>query len=399
MPPDRHLEAVAGELAFLGPGAAMIPPRIDRSNAQGTLVRTGLVQPSRRRQGIDVPPHVQLHTATGGIARAAAAHAHARGLSVEPCLRRVKLLRRTLDDANERIPVSQQIAFLNAVSDALDDDELGFNLAQEIDLRELGLMYYVAASSGHVGRSLEYVERYCRIANECVAVTLPSAHGVRIQMTYSGVPRHSDRYQIEFFVAFIVRMCRELTAVPLRAVEAGFIHHRVRDLAYDHFFGCDVEFGAGADFVVFPHEARSLPLRDSDKYLNRVLVGICDDVLGMRNVMAPPWRTKVENIIGPLLPHGGARLQNVAASLGLSSRTLARRLAVEGTTFEAVLDALRRELALFYVRDPQLALGHVAWLLGFSDQSAFTHAFRRWTGKPPRTVRSERLASCSSDAG
>jgi AraC-like DNA-binding protein len=95
----------------------------------------------------------------------------------------------------------------------------------------------------------------------------------------------------------------------------------------------------------------------------------------------------VENAIAPLLPHGKPAFSEIAQKLHLSPRTLARRLAAEGTTFARVLDEMRRELAARHLEDEKLSISQVAWLIGFQEVAAFTHAFRRWTGKTPSMVR------------
>src|SRR4029077_11001232 len=87
---------------------------------------------------------------------------------------------------------------------------------------------------------------------------------------------------------------------------------------------------------------------------------------------------------------GKARRRHVAKKLAVSTRTLARRLASEGTTFEEVVDELRRSLALQYIKTPSISLSQIAWLLGYEGGTSFNHAFRRWTGGPPSAARVER---------
>ena len=89
----------------------------------------------------------------------------------------------------------------------------------------------------------------------------------------------------------------------------------------------------------------------------------------------------------PLLPHGTARLGEISRILGVSQRSLARRLAMEGATFSDVLEGLRSDLADQYLVDQGLSISQVAWLLGYREVSAFTHAFKRWTGRTPRQAR------------
>ncbi|MEA3063115.1 MAG: hypothetical protein QOJ94_2896 [Sphingomonadales bacterium] len=96
---------------------------------------------------------------------------------------------------------------------------------------------------------------------------------------------------------------------------------------------------------------------------------------------------EVERQIETLLPQGGLRIDSVAQALGLSRQTLYRRLKAEGTTFEALVERVRRRLALRFMRDEGLSVKEGAWRLGFAEPSAFSRAFKRWTGKSPAEVR------------
>ena len=99
------------------------------------------------------------------------------------------------------------------------------------------------------------------------------------------------------------------------------------------------------------------------------------------------FRVTVENTIAPLLPHGQAHAHIVATKLGMSERTLSRRLAEEGVTFIEILRQLKASLANRYLEDERMSISKIAWLLGFEDASSFSHACRRWTGKSPRELR------------
>ena len=103
--------------------------------------------------------------------------------------------------------------------------------------------------------------------------------------------------------------------------------------------------------------------------------------------------TRVEDAISSLLPHGRVVVDDVACSLGMSKRTLARRLSDEELNFTEVLQQLRRDLAVRYLDDPKLNISKIAWLLGFNEVSAFTHAFKRWTGKTPSQTRTTAVSS------
>jgi AraC-like DNA-binding protein len=98
-------------------------------------------------------------------------------------------------------------------------------------------------------------------------------------------------------------------------------------------------------------------------------------------------RTRVENAISSLLPHGRVHVHDVARSLGMSERTLARKLSDDGLNFTEILQQLRSDLASDYLKDRNLHVSKIAWLLGFHEVSAFTHTFKRWTGKTPSQMR------------
>ena len=133
--------------------------------------------------------------------------------------------------------------------------------------------------------------------------------------------------------------------------------------------------------------ARELPLIHADPYLNNLLLKYCEAAITDRRGNVSQLRTRVENAISSLLPHGRVVVDDVARSLGMSKRTLARRLSDEGLNFTEVLQQLRRDLAVRYLDDPKLHISKIAWLLGFNEVSAFTHAFKRWTGKTPSQMR------------
>jgi AraC-like DNA-binding protein len=110
-------------------------------------------------------------------------------------------------------------------------------------------------------------------------------------------------------------------------------------------------------------------------------------------------RADVENAIAVLLPHGQARLENVAQRLGVTPRTLRRKLGAEDATFAGLLEELRLALARHYLAEHQLSISRIAWLLGYTEVSAFSHAFRRWTGRTPRADRGRKRRLPPRSAG
>lgn len=345
------------------------------------------------------PPGTIPPTAGGGIARLAMARAVAAGIDPAPALHAAGLTAKEIEDPGTRLSVQSQVTLLNLLADALHDDMLGFHLAERFELREIGLFYYVLASSATLGEAFARIERYSGVTNEGIKTLCRQADDLRVGYSYVGVPRHADRHQIEFWVTAFVRICRCLTDTSLRPTRVGLAHPPCGSSGeLNAFFGCKVAFGAESDEIAFALSASHLPLIGADPYLNELLVRICDEILARRGNPVLRMRTVVENKIAPLLPHGKAHITEIAQTLGMSRRTLARRLAAEGTTFTEILEDLRKDLALRYLEDATLSVSQIAWLLGFQEVSAFTGAFRRWTGTTPTQARI-RLATVSADAG
>lgn len=333
----------------------------------------------------------RLPVANGGISRLAYRHARAAGVDLEAQLQEAGLTREQIENPRAPIKVRDQIKFLNLVATAMDDDFLGFRLAQACDLREIGLLYYVLASSEILIDALQRAVRYSTIVNEGVSQTCIDGKYVGLSFNYLGVSRHPDRHQIEFWITALIRICRQLTGFRVVPERVRLVHHRTAKADLAEIFGDNIEFGAPVDDVVFPQSIRNSRVVSADPYLNNLLISYCEEALTHRKRKRGSFQSAVENAIAPLLPHGKATVTDVARQLGLSQRTFARRLSTEGITFSELLEDLRSNLASRYLVEGDMGVSEVAWLLGYREVGSFSHAFRRWTGKTPREVlRAER---------
>jgi AraC-like DNA-binding protein len=331
---------------------------------------------------------VSLPTASGGLSRLAADRVRRVGNKLEPLLSRVGLTIDQIDDPEQRIDARSQIAFLEAAAEALNDEFLGFNLAEEFDCRDLGLLYYVMASSDTLGGALKRASRYSRITNEAIVLQYREAIEPSLRLTYAGIPRHADQHQIEFCLVAMVRVSRLLSGRQLLPKRVGMMHVRSETISrFARFLGTDIEFGSDADEIAFPAGSAEWALPNADPRLSKILLKVCEETLNARKRHNGALRVAVENTIAPLLPHGQAHAHVVASKLGMSERTLSRRLAEEGVTFIEVLQQLKARLAGRYLDDEAMPISKIAWLLGFEDASSFSHACRRWTGKSPRELR------------
>ena len=345
---------------------------------------------SRRRP---VKQLAGLPTCRAVLTRRAVARVRAAQIDLRPLLSRAGITVAQLDDPDAWIAAHNQVAFLNLAADALGDDCLGLTLATEFDCRDLGLWYYVLASSETLGVALERAARYSRIGNEALVFEYRNGREPSQRLSYAGVPRHADRHQMEFCIVAAVRMYRLLTGRQFAPTRVSMVHLREKGAAaFARVLGTEVAFGSEVDEIVFPSGAAEFPLVDADPHLNKILIEVGEEALKARKravgTNVGPVRMLVENAVTPLLPHGTARADIVAKKLGMSERTLARRLAEEGATFIEVVQELKATLARHYLADGTMPISKIAWLLGFEEPSSFSHACKRWTGKTPRELRS-----------
>jgi len=330
-----------------------------------------------------------IPSATGGIARLACARLRELGNDVAAVLAEVGARPEQVNDDAIRLEVPKQIRILKLASEKLQDGLLGFHLARNFDLREIGLVYYVIASSDRLADALLNGKRYCTIMNEGIRLNVRlDEQAAAVAFDYVDVDRQSDRHQIEFWLVTLVRICRQVTDTRLAPRSLRIRHRRDETPAeMRNFFGCDVEFGADRDEVIFPAPVASLPIVGSDNYLNDLLLRYAEEALVDRPQSRASLRSAVERILPQLLPHAKASASNVAQKLAISTRTLSRKLRDENLAFAEILEETRAALAKRYLAERDLPVSEIAWLLGYGEVSSFTHAFKRWTGMTPRQFR------------
>jgi AraC-like DNA-binding protein len=341
---------------------------------------------------IDEQVRRPLPTVTGIAARLAITALKTHNVAIAPLLQRAGFSADEFDVGQQRISAASQGKFLEYAAEALDDSAFGLHLAKEANPRQTGLLFYVTSAATNIEEALALFGRYSRIANEAVRIKrAPAREGLIAEISFIGLSRHATKQVTEFGVGITIKALREIAGRKIRPTHLSFLHARNSDLKeFEAFFGCPVEFGASGDQVAFSNETLALPLVTEDPHLLETLRPICDEAAKERGTATGSLRAAVENETQKLLPHGKAHRHRVAKTLGHSERTLTRRLANENTTYEEVVDQLRRSLALQYVKEPSLSLSQIAWLLGYEGSTSFNHAFKRWTGQSPSAARNQK---------
>ena len=211
--------------------------------------------------------------------------------------------------------------------------------------------------------------------------------GMRMVLNRAGQRRLGLRLSNETTLAAIVSMCRQVSTGSVRPVEVH-LKHSAPATTGDHevYFGCPICFDSDADALLFAHAEMARPNRKGDAGIVRFIDQHLDaELAGMRDDTA--LNRRVKNAVSSSLSAGVPKISAVAGRLGMSGRTLQRRLSELGLSYQGVVDDARRELSLSLLRDSDYPLVEVAYLVGFSEQSAFNRAFRRWAGETPRSYR------------
>jgi AraC-like DNA-binding protein len=257
---------------------------------------------------------------------------------------------------------------------------LALRLALETPLGSYPLLDYLVLSSRTVGEALQRLARHARLATTAVAFELETrASDVRL------VYHASDDFFVQYSAALTVRHLRDEAAGPL-AVEYIALQAPMGPLdEWQARLGSPARLEAWTG-VVFSHDACALPMRRADALLQSVLEQHARQVEARR---AEPdvGDLRVRRAIESGLATGEVTVTSVARSLALSTRTLQRRLAVEGTSFRGLLEDVRRVAAARHLSALRLSNAEVAYLLGFSELAAFQRAFRRWYGVTPGEFR------------
>ena len=289
------------------------------------------------------------------------------------------------DDPDARIRTAQMVGLWRAVIDALDDPVLGLNAAQSIDVTRLGLVGYAIFHSRTLHSALGRLARFVRILSEAVQFEVAETADYAV-VTWQAHPALAAlRHPEELGAALVVTIARQLTGTELQPAKVDLPGGKPdAAMQYRRFFGCPVEFDASVTRVFFWRDQVALKTRAADE----TLVAYLDELAAIKlNPLADKEQSvtdAVRRTLWSMLPGGRPDLWRTAEELGISVRTLQRRLGEEGSSFSKVLDELRRELSQELLADRDMSVSEVAFVLGYSEASAFQRAYRRWWGVSPR---------------
>ena len=308
------------------------------------------------------------------------------GLDPEPYFRKARIDPRLMNDPQARFNLTQIDKAYRELYETVNDPCMGLKVASLWHPSNLASLGYAWLASSTLYTALNRLSRYVRIINDAISVALEE-DGDNLVITISSDDREMPAYyQEDSSSAILISMCRANYGMELNPVSVRFKHPgSACSGEYYSFFRCPVEFSAASNQIIIPLDVVNKQLTSS----NPQLAQINDQV--MINYLA---RLDKEDIVQQVkaaiidqLPSGNVTEDSVAEAVYTSKRSLQRKLNEKGTTFKTILTEVRQDLALKYIYDRKLTLTEISFMLGFSEMSSFSRAFKRWTGESPKAFR------------
>jgi AraC-like DNA-binding protein len=324
--------------------------------------------------------------------------AGARGFQTADLLEEAGLTLEYLEDLDARIPGATVLALWNALRERTADPVLQLAAPASLPFGAYRIIDYLVAASATVGDGIcRFASFFGLIADAVVLRVEQDDDGYCLCLARVDGGAVPAVYVDYVFAALVTRMrMRIRPGLQVRALDLrqGLPLSAAR---YRELFGAPVQFGAPADRLCFVAEEWNAPTETADVALARMLEEHARILAQRIPHVAPGFTKDVQKTIAGVLPES-ASADIVARALHVSVRTLQRRLVNTGTTFREIADSVRAQLAQAYLVDRTVSIAEVAFLLGFSDQTSFQRAFRRWTGEPPGRWRGRRAGKATRSA-
>jgi len=324
------------------------------------------------------PPSIAA-TSTLAMVRAAGA----RGVRTADLLEDAGLTRESLEDPDARIPGPTVLAIWSELRQRTGDPTLQLSAPTCLPFGAYRVIDYLVAASATVGDGIRRFARFFGLVAEAVSLTIEESQEEHRLDLVMADGRPVPPVYVDYVFAALVSRIRmrirpdlQVLRVELRQLEPA------HSSAYTELFRAPVSFEADADRLCFADPEWHAPTESADEALAHLLEDHARILAQRMPKGASGFRAEVQQAISAALPEGRSAAA-VARALHISVRTLQRRLVDTGTTFRELSEAVTAQLAAEYLTDPSVSISEVAFLLGFSDQSSFHRAFRRWTGKSP----------------
>lgn len=309
------------------------------------------------------------------------------GFAVDDVLAQAGLPADLLGQAQQMVPLADALRLFLVILQLTGDTGLGFEIGRHVKPRSYQVLGYAILASATLQEAIQRLIRFEKLAGNLGQSSL-FIEGDRARLEWQ-CPLEGEpaRFLREAAVTGWITFARQLVVEAPQPLRVCFRHSAPQDTSrYAAYFQCPVQFDAAFDGVEFSVGFLALPVQSADPGLGDMMQREARlqlaDYDSQTNLVAA-----VRREIYLLLAEGEPTVDAVAARLGMADRTLQARLRKHGFSFQQVVENLRRTLADIYLLDRRLSLTDISLLLGFSEQSSFTRAFRRWHGESPAQAR------------
>ena len=324
-------------------------------------------------------PRISVTAATGLIAALEAA-----GVSVDEILRSAGLDRAALKDPDGFIPCAAFARLLEECARATNDECFGLHFGERYNPKSLGAVVYVTLNSPTFAAACDNAERYIHLHNQGVeAYRTVAGDRVYLRHLLPDFGLKSVRQHNEYSMTVILNVFRIMAGSAWSPLEVQFVHEAPRDSSeHTRVFGCPVSFACETNALVLERGFTERQVPAADPRLIPILKRYLDQVLHAMP-REDQFLCAARKAVAECMRDGECKLAVVAKKLALSPRSLQRRLEEYGIDFSTLVNETRRRFAIEYLKNPNNTLTEVAFLLGYSEVSAFNRAFKRWTGTTP----------------
>ena len=305
-------------------------------------------------------------------------------------LKNIGMAPEKVGDLNYRYSQEQVTSFWIAAVEATGDSNFGLKVAKHIRPSTFHVVGYAMSCSSTLKRASERFAHSARLISDAAVVSFtPVGPDYLLKVDLNTGGRQPIYQTIDTIVAGFLMLCEWIQSAPVVPREVKFRHRKPDDDSdYRDIFRCKIRFGQKENSILFRGSDLEKPVPSANEELAMLLDEMAARHLAYR--FTSRFSLKVRNALVGQLPSGEPSKHETARLLGMTERTLLRRLRDENTTFQELLDRLREKLAFDYLHRDDLTTEKIAYLLGFSSSSAFSRAFVRWTGQRPSEWRADR---------
>jgi AraC-like DNA-binding protein len=316
----------------------------------------------------------------------------ALGGDIDAVLARAEQPSDVLVNPEHYVPYTSYLRLLDSAAILTGCPHFGLEMSRELGAENMGVVGFIITQASSVGEAWASLKRFYHVHDTYGVVVVTESAGlacIRYEIPRSKVS--GARQSLDVAAGVSTNIHRMLCGGDSDLVSLHFPYPEPDDLSAYEFLGCrNIHFGKPGYAMFFPTEVLQLPVAHSDPQIKFIL----DQYLESLELSSQHATSRqVEKLIRGFLSTGDCTLVHVARFLSMSVRSLQNHLEAEHTSFQLLLDKVRRELALHHLSRGDMQFTQLAYLLGYSELSAFSRSFKRWYNTSPRNWQRLQLLS------